>query len=597
MRAQRKTKRKKKGENKCIEWKWYNEPKCTTIHTPAQHQRKQANKETTPAVLHGSPAANARSRRANGNQLRLYKPQKKKSVKDSRANLRHVTFEPIVSLFCIFCAKKKMAPKNTLVFTHATTPNGIVDAAVVSAACDAAGLRKVDVVGVVVEVGIHTISQRAFYDPTDMFINLTSVRLRPGLLRIGNEAFRGLSIGTMDIPDSVTHIGWSALEDCASLRVLRFPRNLAAIPPSVCAGCRLLWKVILNDQAIEVGARAFYRCSALRLVEGGSNLREVEAYAFMHCRALGEFGIPDGVHTIGEQVFAFSGLKALTIPDSVRDLGAMVADSCGDLKEVHVGDGVSLINTHSFAQCPKLQYVTGCANVQVVASWAFSFCSSLRNFVMPQCIAIDNRACMECRELRMVCFSAGLQHIGPSVFLNCELLRHLFLAPSLAQVSKDVVEALFAHPDAGHDTFDIGEMEQRAPAATVARVYADDAAVAALTGPYADYAALADVPRSLRAAPDASTWAAVQLHLWWSKVTDAGYIDKSRVVAMCRKRLLFVTMLSAARTCRVPSLQRTRTATAKQMTVAPQHRLSYLPEELWVIIFTFVRHGRIPLYC
>ena len=67
------------------------------------------------------------------------------------------------------------------------------------------------------------------------------------------------------------------------------------------------------------------------------------------------------------------------------------------------------------------------------------------------------------------------------------------------------------------------------------------------------------------------TWAQMELWLWWSPPTGAGYIDRSRVVCRSRCALLFVTMLCAKKL------------------------VSPLPEELWVLIFGFVRHDEIPM--
>eukprot|EP00729_Bicosta_minor_P011431 gene11431-25904_t len=51
-------------------------------------------------------------------------------------------------------------------------------------------------------------------------------------------------------------------------------------------------------------------------------------------------------------------------------------------------------------------------------------------------------------------------------------------------------------------------------------------------------------------------------------------------------------MLSATRAARLPPVRLTRRAASVR--VAPEHRLESLPEELWVVIFGFVKHDEAP---
>ena len=136
---------------------------------------------------------------------------------------------------------------------------------------------------------------------------------------------------------------------------------------------------------------------------------------------------------------------------------------------------------------------------------------------------------------------------------------------------------MFEVPVAGDDMFDEeaedeGE-DQVAPFQHITRIWAPDAIVNQLTGPFTDFTCLGDVPRTKRVAPDARTWAGVELWLDWSPPDAAGYTDKTRTVCTSRQRTLFVTMLSAARAARSPPVQPTQYTIA--ICVAPQHPNHY----------------------
>ena len=53
--------------------------------------------------------------------------------------------------------------------------------------------------------------------------------------------------------------------------------------------------------------------------------------------------------------------------------------------------------------------------------------------------------------------------------------------------------------------------ENAPPPTTIARVWAPDHIIKQLAGPFAAFSKFADLPRSMRVAPDAKTWAAVEL--------------------------------------------------------------------------------------
>ena len=84
----------------------------------------------------------------------------------------------------------------------------------------------------------------------------------------------------------------------------------------------------------------------------------------------------------------------------------------------------------------------------------------------------------------------------------------------------------------------------------------------------------AELPRAMRVAPDAKTWAAVELWQWWAAPTHVGH---DRLACLDRRRTVFAAMLSGAR--------------AEQLALVPR-----LPEELWLYTFSFLKHAEGPIY-
>ena len=141
--------------------------------------------------------------------------------------------------------------------------------------------------------------------------------------------------------------------------------------------------------------------------------------------------------------------------------------------------------------------------------------------------------------------------IGHGVFAKCSSLKVLMVQPAGGDAA-----AATAIVEATND-----ELVQ-------AQIWATDDVIAKLAGPFDAYACFAEVPREMRAAPDATTWAGVQLWQWWSSpdvdVADNRAISNPRLAALW-------TVLHAA--CRA----------------AEEEALPELEPELWLLIFTFIK--------
>ena len=138
-----------------------------------------------------------------------------------------------------------------------------------------------------------------------------------------------------------------------------------------------------------------------------------------------------------------------------------------------------------------------------------------------------------------------------------------------SELGQDVhwLRDLEAHDDA----------EEEAPESlptTIARLWAPDCIIKQLTGPFAAYNKFADLPRAMRAAPDAKTWAAVEIWQWWAAPTHVG---EDRLACYDRRVTVFAVMLSGVRA--------EKTAT-----------LPGLPEELWLHVFGFLKHEQQPAF-
>lgn len=92
-----------------------------------------------------------------------------------------------------------------------------------------------------------------------------------------------------------------------------------------------------------------------------------------------EVVVPDGVHTIREEAFAYctETLEKVVLPDSVTTIEAEAFANCTKLKEVQFGQGLKSIGGHAFYRCENLEVISSLSNVEWISANAFWQCDKL----------------------------------------------------------------------------------------------------------------------------------------------------------------------------------------------------------------------------
>ena len=206
-----------------------------------------------------------------------------------------------------------------------------------------------------------------------------------GLTSIGYQAFKGCSITSVTIPNSVTSIGQEAFYECSGLTSVTIGNSVTSIGWLAFASCPGLKKVIVSDIAAWCGIK--YGSYPPDYAISGNPLYYAHHLYSDENTEITDLVIPNSVTSIGQYAFVgCSGLTSVTIPNSVTSIGYQAFKGCSSLTSVEIPNSVTKIQEYAFSGCSGLTSVTIPNSVTSICNYAFVGCSSLTSVEIPNSV-------------------------------------------------------------------------------------------------------------------------------------------------------------------------------------------------------------------
>ena len=289
----------------------------------------------------------------------------------------------------------------------------------------------VDITSVVIEEGVEGVGSGAFKDLT----TLKSVKLPESLTQMGEAAFYGSGLETIEIPAGLWTIQPYTFKNCADLTSVTFHEgNLQKISDGAFYGTGLT-ELVLPDCLDILDVYAFKGCADLTSITIGSGLTELREAVF-YGTAIPTITIPEGITKIGPYAFKNCvALETIDLPESLTSIGeaSFYADTA--LREVILPNAVTAIGNYAFRKCAAIEELVLSEELTTIGECAFYGCTGLSELVIPdQVTTIKPYAFKTCTGLTSVVLGESVKTIGEGAFNTCTGLKTIVFPASLEAI-------------------------------------------------------------------------------------------------------------------------------------------------------------------
>ena len=305
---------------------------------------------------------------------------------------------------------------------------------------------------------------------------LKELNLPDGLYRIDDNAFSEcVGLKEIILPDTVTIVGYSVFSTVSNVTYVKLSAGMGSIPDSMFFNMDSLTTVIIPEGITEIGDTAFRGSDGIVSITIPKQIKKIGVAAFADClklkniyvddeneyftdvngilfskdmktlisypaaRAQTSYTIPDGVTKLAYASFGSArNIYYVNFPDSLQVIDTYAFSWCNRLRSITIGPNVTSLGDSAFGWCYNLYSVTF-LNPNTTFSWhTFTDCTSLEEIVLPEKLTAIPTGCFsDCTKLKTITFPSTLTSIGDSAFSYCNSLVKVDLPESVRTLGYD----------------------------------------------------------------------------------------------------------------------------------------------------------------
>ncbi|MBR2546595.1 MAG: leucine-rich repeat domain-containing protein [Eubacterium sp.] len=197
-------------------------------------------------------------------------------------------------------------------------------------------------------------------------------------------------------------------------------------------------EVVVEEGVTSIGNNFFNilnEDNMLKKVTLPESLRSIGAYAFNNSEYLDTVNIPGSVGYIGDGAFyCCSSLEEITIPEGITAIEEYSFYGLKKIRSITIPDSVTEIGQYAFSSCSSLADVKWGKGLKKIGPCSFGGCAFTELEIPGQVTYIGRNAFEVCRKLKKVKISTSVTKIPKEAFYRCEKLTQVSF-PSSSRVT------------------------------------------------------------------------------------------------------------------------------------------------------------------
>ncbi len=273
--------------------------------------------------------------------------------------------------------------------------------------------------------------------------NVTSVTIPGSVQLIGYYAFDGCTelervIFSDPVDGAEMTIRLDAFSNCPKLSDIEIPATATYVTGNIFKNCTSLKKIrvhednpyyftdengVLFGPLVDYGepqyedsnyALTAYPCGrtggyTVPDTVNGKTINQVWASAFRTAKGLTSIDFADGITILGGNAFEETGLTEVTIPETVKSLGASLFENCPELEDATLPESITSVQMSCFQGCSSLSRLNLPDSITTFEMYAFKDCTSLTSLITPKKLTGITLASFEgCTNLQRVVISPAV---------------------------------------------------------------------------------------------------------------------------------------------------------------------------------------------